>query len=214
MQISQDDLRDKINQLHSALGWLRECTKDITVSNTSSQRVSLTLFFLQLTQIRVHSILVLLENFLPSGAFTLARSSLESYVRAIWVSECAEDEKINSIIADKKEFPGISCAIKQIDCKKSDHARWLLKAKEKVKLLHDWDHGGLETYVRSFDGSNIQPRYPISHQFDLLDTFLKPIVFRSGIKLLEELGLHQKPNQVTFARVLGQEFDIPDNPQS
>lgn len=214
MQISQDDLIDKINQLHSALGWLRECTKDVTVSNTSSQKVSLTLFFLQLTQIRVHSILVLLENFLPTGAFTLARSSLESYVRAIWVSECAKDEKISSIIADKKDFPRISCAIKQIAIKKSDHARWLLKAKEKLSFLHDWAHGGLQTYVRNFDGRDIQPRFHISHQFDLLDTFLKPIVFGSGIKLLEELGLHREPIQVTFARVLGQELDIPDNPQT
>lgn len=160
------------------------------------------------------SILVLLKNNFPSGAFALARPLFESYVRAIWSLECATDDQLHEIIdhknVEKMKFPWLDDAINEIINGQSYHTKFVVHVtKKKRQILNDWVHGGVQVCARQFDGTNIKPMYPVVDQLDLLESFVKPILFQSGMELLDRLGLGQQDTLLTFARVIGQELEPP-----
>ena len=210
------NLAVQINEAFEAMKWLEMSTKD-RVPPVSTERVILSLCLMQHTQLISGSILVLLANKHPSGAFALARSLFESYLRAIWTLECASENELQDIIVEKKDdkgrekqFPRISCLIKDIEERRSDHARFIQKVKAKLDILNDWVHVGIQTCARQFDGENIRPMYSVEDQFDLLNSFVKPILLQSGVKLLDRLGLGQEYTLLAFARVIGQELEVPN----
>ena len=212
---NSNHLADQINEIDEVMKWLELRTKDRNPP-TSTDRLVLSLCLLQHAQLISGSILVLLRAKYPSGAFALARSLFESYVRAIWTLECVSEAELQEIITEKKDkngnkkqFPKISRSIREIENRNSDHTQFILKAKVRLDVLNDWVHAGIQTCARQFDGKNIQPDYPIAIQLDLLDSFVKPILFQTGVELLDRLGLGQECTLLTFARVLGQELDLP-----
>ena len=203
--ISIQELALKIQELHDGIRWLDQVTEGC-VSPESSKRAVLGLCLMRHTNQLAGSILVLLSEDRPNAAFALARSLLEAYVRAIWVLECAQTEQVEKIYKDKLKFPPIREAIEKIE---SEHAIWINEAKKKLDALHDFCHGGIQTCTRQFDGTNIRPEYPNAHRLDLLETFVKPILFGNGLELLDRLGIAQLNTMQVFARVIKQEFDVP-----
>ena len=208
------DLTNRIGELDNALSWLESCTKD-QVPLYSTTKLDICSSLLQHAQRIAGSILVLLAREHPNGAFALARPLFEGYVRGVWAFECAGEQELLDIFDEKtdengrtKKFPGISKAIDDISTHNSFHSPWISKASKKLSVLHDWVHGGIQTCARNFDDDNAQPRYPLSHQLDLLDSFVQPIMFQSGIALLGVLDLDQRHTELTFAQVIGQKLDF------
>ena len=201
------ELKEQIRKLSSSIRWLEEQVIDREVPQ--SKRMTLYLCLTQHLQLLADSILVLLQENRTNGAFALARPLLEAYIKAIWILECADDSKVCAIYEDKINFPKISEAIQSIKKSASDHARWIKMSEKALKPLHDFVHGGIQTCIRHFDGKNVRLNYPISHRLDLLESFVKPILFNNGVELLTRLGLSHQTILEAYARVVGQQLESP-----
>lgn len=209
MLITQQKLTDKMKQIHGAIELIDEFTSD-TPTKESTRRVSLGLYSLQLARLHSESILVLLSKDHPASAFCLARAPFESYVRAIWTIEIASDNEINNILDfNDKQFPKLRKAVSDISKNGSNHASWINLAYKKSPILHEWAHGGKRFYPYHFDGTDIRPKYPTELQYDLLDTYITPILFRTSVAVLDELALSldQRTAELGIADRLGQILD-------
>ncbi|MXX95296.1 MAG: hypothetical protein F4039_10775 [Gammaproteobacteria bacterium] len=185
-------------------------TSKCDLPEDTSRRVILGLCLLQRTHLIAHSTLILLEKDVPTAVWSLARPLLEGFVRAIWILECAKEQAVDEVYEEERKFPKLSDAIKSISQSGSDHARWLDLANEKLPVLNDFVHGGIQTCIRQFDGTNIRPDYPVCHQLDFLDSFVKPILLNSGLELLDRLGFGESKNMLmSFVAVLDQDVDFP-----
>ena len=213
----RSELTATINKLRKGMQWLEDQTADSTIRFTTDQQEIITRFtlafcLLQHTQLICASILALFTHNHPSGAFALARSLFESYVRSIWILECATDDEVNAFLdetkEDRKKFPSLRNAIESIKNRQSDHAPLIEKVEQRLDILNDWVHVGVQICARQFDGINIRPNYPIWQQFEVVDTFVKPLLFESGVETLDIFGLDQQTTFETFANVIGQELDL------
>lgn len=203
---TEQKLSFELRKLNGGLTWLVRQTKDIR--RPHDERELLCVCMSQHCQSIAWTIRCLLEQKVSGVARTLARPLFESYVRSVWVRECASQEKIEEVITknDKVTFPRITGAIKEIEESKSAHTAFIKRIEPKLTILNDWVHIGLQICTRQFDGLNIQPNYPIAHEFDFLDSFVRPIVYYNGLTMLSALGIEDETDPTTFANELGQEL--------
>lgn len=197
-------LKETIEELDKGMRWLESVCKDRQVTDTKTSRISLSLSFLQVTQLRTEHILFLLSKNRPSGAFALARSVFESYVRAVYIKECASDDDLKAIIDESKKLPRITVAIESLISKDSYHVLWIKNIREELDSLNDWVHAGVKVYKFHCNAGEIEPNYSLEEQIKLLETVVKPTVIGSGVEVIGLLGVLQFPNDLSLQREIAE----------
>ncbi len=101
------------------------------------------------------AIVVLIEHSLHASHYALVRPMFESFIRALWIQHCANDEQIIRI-REKDEFPlSLGKMLESVE----EEKKWpeTLSSFKKVALknMHSYTHGGAQLIARRFKNGDI-----------------------------------------------------------
>ena len=130
--------------------------------------------------------IILLEHDLQGPAWTLARPLLESFVRGIWILQCASDEQVENFRNGKCPlFPELLKAMADHDEAKL-HADWVRAQTKNKDIFHDFTHGGIEHAMRRITKKDeetvVEPNYQ-EHELEYLVGLGTEVRIRVGHKL-------------------------------
>jgi hypothetical protein len=143
-------------------------------------------------------ITVLIEKKVNGSAFALVRSIFETFVRAVWLKDCASDEELAAFERDERgrNFDLILAKIEELDAFKSGTLSDLKK--QAWSAMNSYTHGGIHQVARRVKGNAIDPNYldgeiievlRMGQMFALL-AFIQ-IVLVAGREDLEQLGIQK-----------------------
>ena len=135
--------------------------------------------------------IVLVKDGLPAPALALARPLVESCVRGLWASKCADDQEINDFVAKGRPEPWrleelAECVKDRIPAE----AEWIgetLGRQDVRNMLNDLTHGGRWPVQYRVGGDAVEPEVPIGMQVALLELG-NEIRQRSLSRLREMMG--------------------------
>lgn len=84
----------------------------VEIENTEIKRLAGALFYL--SNEHHHSIVNLTNKGVPSSAFALLRPQLETYIRSLWLLNCANEKEVGGFLEEKKP-PLISNMLKALE---------------------------------------------------------------------------------------------------
>lgn len=130
--------------------------------------------------------IILLERDLPGPAWTLARPLLESFVRGIWILQCASDEQVENFRNGKcPPFPELLKAMDDHD-EAELHADWIRAQMKNKDIFHDFTHGGIEHILRRITENEektvVEPNYQ-EHELEYLVGLGTEVRIRVGCEL-------------------------------
>lgn len=132
------------------------------------------------------------------SAFALVRSIFETFVRAVWLKDCATDEELAAFERDERgrNFDLLLARIEELDDFKSGTLSDLKK--QAWSAMNSYTHGGIHQVARRVKGNAIDPNYEdgeiievlrMGQMFALL-AFIQ-IVLVAGRKDLEQVGIQK-----------------------
>ncbi len=143
-------------------------------------------------------ITALIEKRVYGAAFALARPLFETFVRAVWLKDCATDQDL--LAFEQDEFSR-SCgqALKEIEQLESFKSGLLSNLKKQAwSAMSSYTHGGFQQIARRVKGKTIDPNYideeiievlRLSQAFALM-AFIQ-IVLVAGRRDLEQLAIQK-----------------------
>jgi hypothetical protein len=178
-------------------GWLSLKLHDIPMSNTIRNRVAGACFSITLEH--QAAVLLLIERKPPihSSAYALVRPVFESYVRGMWLSHCATDEKIENFAKGKASpLPDTKSLIDAVE-----KAGGFDKKQLSNTYLKNWSdfceytHTGSLQVQRWNTQEAVEPSYPE-------DEVLEVIRFTSAIAILAAISVASMANNQALAQEL------------
>ena len=116
---------------------------------------------------------ILIEKGLPGPALALARPLVESCVRGLWASKCADDGEIGEFLGTERRGPRrlneLSASVMQ---QIPTEAEWLEEttARQEVRsMFNDLTHGGRRQVRYRLGEEAIEPKVPVAMQIALLE---------------------------------------------
>ena len=93
------------------------------------------------------------------SAFALVRSIFETFVRAVWLKDCASDEELAAFERDEyaRNFDLILSKVEELDAFKSGALSDLKK--QAWAAMNSYTHGGIHQIARRVKGNAIDPNY-------------------------------------------------------
>ena len=144
------------------------------------------------------AIVVLIENSLYASSYALVRPMFESFIRAVWIQDCANDEQI-ARIREKDEFPLSLGRILESVEKVKDWPGTLSNIKKvALKNMHSYTHGGSQLIARRFENGDLV------HAIDNEELYgVKQFVsMLSFLSLNEIISIAKTPNKDHFIKEL------------
>ena len=143
-------------------------------------------------------ITALIEKRVYGAAFALARPLFETFVRAVWLKDCATDQDL--LAFEKDEFSrGCGQALKEIEQLESFKSGALSNLKKQAwSAMSSYTHGGFQQIARRVKGKTIDPNYTdeeiievlrLSQAFALM-AFIQ-IALVAGRRDLEKLAIQK-----------------------
>ena len=143
-------------------------------------------------------ITTLIEQKVHGAAFALVRSIFETFVRAVWLKDCATEEDLAAFERDERgrNFDLILAKIEELDAFKSGTLSDLKK--QAWSAMNSYTHGGIHQVARRVKGNAIDPNYEdgeiievlrMGQMFALL-AFIQ-IFLVAGRKDLEQVGIQK-----------------------
>ena len=165
--------------------WLHKKTNGKTLPSNKETNVA-GVCLLQHSLDVADATIILLEHDLPGPAWTLARPLLESFVRGIWILQCASDEQVENFRNGKCPlFPELLKAMADHDEAKV-HADWIRAQTKNKDIFHDFTHGGIEHVMRRITENDektvVEPNYQ-EHELEYLVGLGTEVYFRVGHEL-------------------------------
>jgi hypothetical protein len=137
--------------------WLRAAFHEKELSATARNRAAIPC--LLIAQQHHHSIVLLIGEKLYASAYALLRSSLESYVRGMWLALCASDEEVKEFWAGQIP-PNLKHLIRRLEHLHAFTGGTLSKiTKEFFSELCDFTHTGGQHVQRWNATTHIEPTY-------------------------------------------------------
>ena len=167
-----------IEQAKNLQLWLHERTNDrpLVVSKRNMTGVALLQHALDI----VDGIIVLLENQLPGASWTLSRPLFETYVRGVWILNCAKESEIEKFLSDYP--PSLGRLVQSIDELDSSRSAWMKVTRVNIFAFHSFVHGGSEHVWRRFGEKSLEPNYPERELIYLVGIAIE-VCIRCGFEL-------------------------------
>jgi len=149
-----------IIELAKKLGtWIHEHTDGVEYVNDRRITTATGLALFQQSQDIGDAIIILIESNLPGPALALARPLHETYVRGVWLLNCASDDELDKFLTGKcPKFPEL---LKAIGDYPETGGKWIHAITDSnIKAFHDLTHGGVEHILRRVSMNSIEPNYP------------------------------------------------------
>lgn len=106
------------------------------------------------------AIVLLIENCLPGSAFSLLRPTFESYIRGVWMLDCAIDSQVEQF-AKERFNPAVEKMISELETMEAYSAGIFSKSWEQgKKLFHSFTHAGYRHLIRRMSADGIGANYP------------------------------------------------------
>jgi hypothetical protein len=137
--------------------WLNQKLDGLTIPSDDTSRAAAACLDMAMEhQIAVH---ILVKNHIYGSAFSLARCSLEAYVRGTWLSNCANEKQTRLYLKDKLELT-FQTYIDDIE-KLESYSGGLLSAvkKRNWKIFNSLTHSGAHQAFRRNTDESIEPNY-------------------------------------------------------
>ena len=143
-------------------------------------------------------IMALIEKRVYGAAFALARPLFETFIRAVWLKDCARDQDLLAFEQDEfsRKFGEALKDIEQLEAFKSGSLSNLKK--QAWSAMSSYTHGGFQQIARRVKGNTIDPNYideeiievlRLSQAFALM-AFIQ-IVLVAGRRDLEQLAIQK-----------------------
>ena len=151
-----ESLSTVIEQAKTLQLWLHERTngRPLVISERSVTGVALLQHALDI----VDAIIVLLENELPGPAWALSRPLFESYIRGVWILNCATESEIAGFLKD--DPPRLDQLIQSVNELDSTRSAWMKVTRVNIQTFHSFVHGGSEHVWRRIGENSLEPNYP------------------------------------------------------
>ena len=169
---------DAIQRGFSLVAWLATEVDGLSLDGSLRNRLSAAC--LSVTQDHHAAIIVLLEQKLYASAFTLARPQYESYVRGLWLANCATDVEVERF-ATGDEPPGITVLLASLQKVEAFENGMLSKIKQDSwRDMCEYTHTGALQAKRWLTEAGIEQNYP-AEEIEMLANFAGSIALLSGI---------------------------------
>jgi hypothetical protein len=123
--------------------WIQSTTSifpKVKIENTEIKRLAGALFYL--SNEHHHSIVTLTNKGVPSSAFALLRPQLETYIRSLWLFNCATEKQVGAFL-EEEQPPSITNMLKALEGLDTFKDGRLSTLKSDVwGLFCDFVHGG------------------------------------------------------------------------
>ena len=177
-------LDQTISQAKNLGVWLHKKTNGKNLSSKETNVAGVCL--LQHSLDVADATIILLEHDLPGPAWTLARPLLESFVRGVWILQCASEEQVENFRNGKcPPRPELLKAMADHDEAKL-HADWIRAQTKNKDIFHDFTHGGIEHVLRRITENDektvVEPNYQ-EHELEYLVGLGTEVRIRVGHEL-------------------------------
>lgn len=144
------------------------------------------------------AIVVLVENSLYASSYALVRPMFESFIRAVWIQDCACNEQI-ARIREKDEFPlSMGKMLESVEEAKSWPGTLSGIKKVALKNMHSYTHGGSQLIARRFKNGDLVHAVD-NEELDGVKQFIAIIAFLS---FNEIVFIAKTPNKENFIEEL------------
>ena len=181
--MGRESLSTVIEQVKTLQLWLHERTNDRPLVRSERNLTGVTL--LQHALDVVDAIIVLLEKKLPGPAWVLSRPLFETYIRGVWILNCASESEINKFLNDDR--PRLGQLIQSIDELDSTRSAWMKVTGVNMQAFHSFVHGGSEHVWRRISANSLEPNYPERELIYLVGIAIEVCV-RCGYELFSLWG--------------------------
>jgi hypothetical protein len=152
---------ENISKLKNAIAFVDEKIDGLVFEASDRNRVAASLF--DISNEHIKAIVLLFDSKFYASSLSLVRSMFETFIRAIWLLECASEKQFKRYVRKDR--------IQSIDLKKDMHFGDLLKEVEKQKVWPDtltqlknaawksmssYTHGGFQHVARRASGVYIE----------------------------------------------------------
>jgi hypothetical protein len=137
--------------------WLNQKLDGLTIPSDDTSRAAAACLDMAMEhQIAVH---ILVKDRIYGSAFSLARCSLEAYVRGTWLSNCANEKQTRLYLKDKLELT-FQTYIDDIENLESYSGGLLNAVKKRYwKIFNSLTHSGAHQAFRRNTHESIEPNY-------------------------------------------------------
>lgn len=151
------DISESVAKAKEIGVWIHGKTNDMSVSSDNRTRLGVAL--LQHALDITDAIIVLVEQNLPSPAFSLFRPLHEVYTRGVWLLDHASDQDVEKFGSGR--YPGFNDMLRDIGDKPETGGAFIKGMSELNREdFHGLTHGGMEHVIRRVSTSAIEPNYP------------------------------------------------------
>lgn len=142
------------------------------------------------------AIIVLIESGLNGSAFSLVRPVYETYIRGLWLLNCASETEIRRFLGNKieRKFQKIIDDIES--CEGYEDGVLSMIKKMAWNSMCGYTHGGWHQIGRRFNGNSIEPNYNSGEVIEILN-FINAI----GIFVVSDVARAAKNQQLLIAAV-------------
>jgi hypothetical protein len=165
-EFSSSILSKSITVSFATNDWILKNLNDAEISKNKNILLSVACFDLVIEH---HlAITSLIRSKIYGSAFSLVRSVFETFVRGVWIRNCANDQELKKYIEDKfdKKFYQI---LEEVEKLPGFENKVLSKIKEKAwNAMNSCTHGGIQQAARRTSGGYLGPDFKNEEIFEVL----------------------------------------------
>ena len=106
------------------------------------------------------AIQLLIQNSFVGSAFSLVRTTLETFVRGVWLLHCASEQEVKNFTEDKLVSKSFGDLIKEIEARPGYGTGVLSRVKKEAwQSMCSYAHGGYLQAARRITTEDIKPNY-------------------------------------------------------
>ena len=170
-----------VQQSEELADWIDSKIRNLECPGGIRARFSVSCF--DIVHEHYRSIVLLVANCLYGSAFALVRSIYETFVRGVWIWECATEEQIQKIMKKDKIDPSLKCLISDIEKKGKNWGQALNGIREKHwSSFNSFTHTGFQQIARRNTQKHIESNYD-EHEIEYIIGFVDALALLAGFRL-------------------------------
>lgn len=187
------DLHRALTGSEELVKHLHRLTNDLTMP--SDDRTRLAAASLGITLDHHYATTLCIKYNAVASALALVRLGYEGYVRAEWITYCAEQEKLQEIL-NEDEFLHVKAMLCKLITSKHPEADCLMDIKERYwRAMCSYTHGGAYSLIRYQSEDAVEPSYNDAEKAEVLE-FMGMLGKKAAVALLQLAGARQRIEQV------------------
>jgi len=190
-------IRNALARSADLSNWIDTSIHGLEIPSGDRECVAAALF----DQVHEHhkAIHLLLQSSLFGSAYSLVRPAFETFVRGVWLRNCASDKEVENFTKDKKSTKSIGTLISEIEALPGYDGGVLSKFKNEAwSAMCGYAHGGFQQVVRRITPSQIAVNFSEDEMLEVINS-------ASTLALLAAFEMFQMAKrQVKFPPFFGQ----------